>query len=290
MATSRPKKAATPAESRDTVDALFPPRLDEIALPESGRTGAGPDYSMILESICGTTDDSQPVEQYDGSLGVTTAFVGAQQKPAVQVAWNNNLGSIYTNPGNVSGVRWGSATLISPDLVLTCGHLFDQDPNGWTVPRQNGSSNAIPPSEIATNMHINVLFQVDPSGTPRTEVSFPIVQLVEFRLGGLDMAIIRVGGNPGSTYGWTAVAPSNAAVGDMLAIIGHPAGQPKRIEAGPATQISGSTIRYNDIDTLGGNSGSGILQASTGDIVGVHTNGGCNSAGRGSNPCDTARS
>lgn len=283
MATSRSKKSATPAESRDTVDALYPPRLDEIALPESARTGAGPDYSMILESICGTTDDSQPVEQYDGTLGVTTAFVGAHQKPAVQVQWNNNLGSIYTNPGNVSGVRWGSATLISPDLVLTCGHLFDQDPNGWTVPRQNGSSNAIPPSEIATNMHINVLFQVDPSGTPRTEVSFPIVQLVEFRLGGLDMAIIRVGGNPGSTYGWTAVAPSNAAVGDMLAIIGHPAGQPKRIEAGPATQISGSTIRYNDIDTLGGNSGSGILQASTGDLVGVHTNGGCNSAGTGSN-------
>jgi hypothetical protein len=69
----------------------------------------------------------------------------------------------------------------------------------------------------------------------------------------------------------------------MICIIGHPAGQPKRIEAGPTTSISGNLIRYNDIDTLGGNSGSGILRASDGKLVGIHTNGGCtpNSPGDG---------
>lgn len=226
--TPRSKKATT--HEGVTIDALFPPHLDELPFATEVLAGAGPDYSMILESICGATDDSQPVEQYDGTLGVTTAFVTARQKQAVQVQWNNGLGGTYTNPGNVSGVRWGSGTLIAADLVLTCGHLFDQDPNGWTVPRQNGTSNAITPAEVATNMHINVLYQVDPSGTLRTEVSFPITELVEYRLGGLDMAIVRVGGNPGTTYGWTAVG-ANPAVGDMLAIIGHPAGQPKRIEA-----------------------------------------------------------
>jgi V8-like Glu-specific endopeptidase len=97
------------------------------------------------------------------------------------------------------------------------------------------------------------------------------------------MALCRLGDAPGSTYGWTEIAMTNAAVGDMLAIIGHPAGQPKRIEAGPTTALAGSVIRYNDIDTLGGNSGSGILQSPSGRIAGVHTNGGCNTAGTGSN-------
>jgi V8-like Glu-specific endopeptidase len=255
-------------------------------LEESVMEGAGPDYGDILESICGVTDDSQPVEQYDGTLGVTTDFVNAHQKPAVQVQWNDNLASIYTNPGDVNGVRWGSGTMISANLMLTCGHLFDADPNGWTVPRQNGTSTAISPQEIATNMHVNFLYQVDSTGTLQAEQRFPITQLIEYRLGGLDMAICRIGGNPGNIYGFTEVSTTNPTVGEMLAIIGHPAGQPKRIEAGPCTTVSGNTVRYNDIDTLGGNSGSGILQASTGRVVGVHTNGGCNSsspAGGGSN-------
>jgi len=54
-----------------------------------------------------------------------------------------HLASIYTNPGDVSGVRWGSGTMISPDLFLTCGHLFDQTGGGWERPRQNGTTTII---------------------------------------------------------------------------------------------------------------------------------------------------
>lgn len=266
----------------DTVDALFPPLPERIPLTLESVAGDEPTYAEMLESICGATDDSQPVEQYDGTLGVTQAFVAAHQKQAVQVQWNSGLGGVFTNPGNVDGVRWGSGTLIAPDLVLTCGHLFDQSADGWVLPRQNGSMQVITPQQIATSMHVNVLYQVDPSGTLRAEQSFPIVALVEYRLGGLDMAVVRVGGNPGDTYGFTAVATANPSVGDMLAIIGHPAGMPKRVEAGPATVVTTNQIRYDDIDTLGGNSGSGIL-GPAGELVGVHTNGGCNAQGTGSN-------
>lgn len=275
-------EAATPVNAH-LDNALFPPRLDLLALPEAMMEGAGPSYGDMLESICGVDDDSQEVELYNGTLGVTATFVAAHQKPVAQVQWNANLGTVFTNPGNVNGVRWGSGTMIGPDLFLTCGHLFDADPNGWTIPRQNGTATPITPQQVATNMHLNFLFQLDENGVQRPEQSFPITQLIEYRLGGLDMALCRIGGNPGNTFGWSEFATTNSAVGDMLAIIGHPLGQPKRIEAGPCTELTGSVIRYNDIDTLGGNSGSGILHASTGRVVGVHTNGGCNPQGTGSN-------
>jgi V8-like Glu-specific endopeptidase len=281
--TTRRESVAAAGPQSELDNPLYLPRLDKLALPESMLEGAGPDYSDLLESICGTTDDSQPVEQYDGTLGVTTAFVNDHQQPAVQVQWNSNLATVFTNPGDVNGVRWGSGTMISADLMLTCGHLFDSNPNGWTVPRQNGTNSAISPQQIATNMHVNFLHQVDASGTLRAEQTFAITQLIEYRLGALDMAICRIAGSPGNTYGWTEVSATDPTVGEMLAIIGHPAGQPKRIEAGPCTSVSAGSVRYNDIDTLGGNSGSGILQASTGRVVGVHTNGGCNSAGTGTN-------
>jgi V8-like Glu-specific endopeptidase len=270
-------------------EALYVPRFDNLELTSGARgakgatlSEAGQGYSELFESICGIADDSQPVEQYNGLLGVSRAFVDQHQSQACQVQWNTDLATRYTTPGDVNGVRWGSGTMISADLMLTCGHLFDV-PTGWTVPRQNGTTTPISPTEIATNMHVNFNYQVDGAGALRAEQQFPITQLLEFRLGGLDMAICRIGGAPGSTFGWTEVSAANAAVGDMLAIIGHPLGNPKRIEAGPATTVTATRISYNDIDTLGGNSGSGILHDLTGRLVGVHTNGGCNPQGTGSN-------
>ncbi len=274
------EEAVRSAQDR-TDDPLFVPHLEALEIAAERLTDSSDRYAALIETICGVSDDSQPVEQYDGTLGVTVAFVAAHQAAACQVQWNNNLASIYTNPGNVSGVRWGSGTMISNNLLLTCGHLFDQTGGGWERPRQNGTTNIITPQEIARNMRVNFNFQVDPAGNLRAEQSFSILELIEYRLGGIDMAICRIDGNPGATFGQTLVSTTDAAVPDMLCIIGHPAGQPKRIEAGPTSAIDGNLIRYGDIDTLGGNSGSGILRASDGRLVGIHTNGGCTSTSPG---------
>lgn len=290
--TERPKaggernKKTTEKRPLPDIDPLFVPHLDKIRglsknlleLPEGGD-----EYPAILESICGADDDSQPVEQYDGTLGVTIAFVNAHQAPVGQLQWNDNLASIYTNPGTVSGERWCSGTMITNNLFLAAGHCFDQTGGGWVRPLVNGTTNIIPPSEIATNMHVNFNYQVNSSGILQTEQSFAVLELVEYRLGGLDFAIVRLDGNPGVTYGTTQVSATDGVVGETICIIGHPAGQPKRIEAGAVLNLVGNYIGYNDIDTLGGNSGSGILRASDGRIVGVHTNGGCNAAGTGHN-------
>jgi V8-like Glu-specific endopeptidase len=267
-------------------DSLFPPQLDdieELSQLMQEQPSEAPIYEKVRETICGTTDDSQAVEQYDGTLGVTTGFVNAHQASVGQLQWNNNLASIYTNPGDVSGARWCSGTLIANDLFLTAGHCFDSEGGGWSRPLQNGTTNVIQPSEIATNMHVNFNYQVDPAGNPRPEQSFPITSLVEYRLGGLDFAIVRLGGNPGRTFGTTQISQVDAVLNSMACIIGHPAGFRKRVEAGPITRLQANSIGYNDIDTLGGNSGSGILSAADGRIVGVHTNGGCDTTMTGNN-------
>jgi V8-like Glu-specific endopeptidase len=267
-------------------DPLFMPHLDLLEAAGMVPEGLGAEddaYGILLESMCGATDDSQPVEQYDGSLGVPVAFVNTHQRAVGQVQWNDNLAAIYTNPGTVSGARWGTGTLISNDLFLTAGHLFDQTGGGWERPRQNGTTNIIPPTEIATNMHVNFNYQVDAAGNPRPVQTFAITQLIEYRLGGVDFAICRLAGNPGTVFGQSTISTADAAIGDMLCIMGHPLGVPKRIEAGPTTDLTGTQITYNDIDTMGGNSGSGILRSTNGRIVGVHTNGGCTAAGTGAN-------
>jgi V8-like Glu-specific endopeptidase len=271
---------------------LFPPLPEDIGdkkvrnLSEndgiSHQADDGISYQAIVETLCGASDDSQPVEQYDGSLGVSRGFVFDHQSAVGQVQWNNNLAAQYTNPGTVNGLRWGTGTLIADDLFLTAGHLFDQTGGGWQRPRVNGTSNIIPSSEIAANMHVNFEYQVDPSGTLRAEQQFAITGLLEYRLGGLDYAIVRLAGNPGHRYGTGTLSRKDALVNDMLCVIGHPAGVPKRIEAGPTSAITGDSITYSDIDTLGGNSGSGIWHAGRGTLVGVHTNGGCTNTG-GSN-------
>ncbi|HGO9413530.1 TPA: hypothetical protein ACLBZX_001897 [Bacillus cereus] len=60
---------------------------------------------------------------------------------------------------------------------------------------------------------------------------------------------------------------------------------PKQVDAGPVTflQDGDERIGYNSLDMLPLTSGAEILLSPDGTLVGVHTNGGCDSSAQGFN-------
>lgn len=259
---------------------------DPMAAPESLPFPPG----ITVEDQCGPLDDLQDVELYDGSLGVPQAFVADNEQSTVQIQWLDEASIRDALPqhaaGNVAGARWCTGTLFNERFVLTAGHCFDRQDgsNGWTGPFTIGADGRAvwaPPEVTATVMKVNFRYQVDKdtNAIRQPEVSFPIKALREHRKGPdqLDYAIIEVGTDANGQlpqYPSASIAVRPAVVGEMLGIIQHPQGNPKKIEAGPVSSLSGPWILYDDLDTWGGSSGSGI-RGSGGEVVGVHTNGGC---------------
>jgi hypothetical protein len=91
----------------------------------------------------------------------------------------------------------------------------------------------------------------------------------------------------GSWYTLTPPPPFNAS--HEIRITGYgtdssPAAhnQVQQTHKGPWTLISGSRLEYQ-ADTTGGNSGSPVIHEPTGQVIGVHTNAGCQTSGSGSN-------
>jgi V8-like Glu-specific endopeptidase len=224
----------------------------------------------------------QDVEQYDGSLGPSVGFVANHQAAVGMIRWKNDLATRYTNIGNVNGDAYCTATLVGPATLVTAGHCFIPDYGTSVWPRQNGTSTPITAAQGATEMRVEFNYQLDAAGNPRTMTVSDITELVEQQPGGSDFALFTVAGTPGDTFGRTVVSPFTMKVGDEVALIQHPAGRPKQIHAGPLVTASTSVLEYSDADTLGGSSGSGILNTTTGFLQGVHTGGGCGSTGANS--------
>jgi V8-like Glu-specific endopeptidase len=250
-----------------------------LLAPLAGCDDAPPSYGMLgLESICGPTEDFQDVERYDGTLGPTVAFVAAHERPVGQLVWRTDIAARWADPGNVAGERFCTGTLVAPDVFLSAAHCFEGAGSGWRFPR-DATGRLATPEEVAREYEVHFNYQVDPGGNPRPEAVFLVEEMIEHRTGDFDYALIRVAGRPGDTWGVNRVEAAALAVGDELTMIQHPAARPKQIEAG---HVSGFTddgnVLYNDLDTLGGSSGSGILSA-RGTVVAVHPWGGCTSTG-----------
>lgn len=241
-----------------------------------------------IETQCNAQDLTQDVELYDGSLGPSREFVALHQAATGQIQWNASfaLGQ-GADEGNVAGSRWCTGTLISANYFLTAGHCFKPIASGWITPSRvlNGKRVPLTPAELAPLMHINFNYQLSrETRDVRLPKVFPIVKLLE-RPDELDYALVQIGPDSNGKLpdAYFYVQPIDTSLNALssakvLTIVQHPDGRPKVVGAGVRLSISGDRIYYSDIDTLGGSSGSGII-SQDGQLVGVHTNGGCTIGG-----------
>ena len=145
-----------------------------------------------------------------------------------------------------------SGTLISEDLFLSAGHC------GYQV-----------------NHTVRFNYQNDKLGNPKSTQDYSVVEVVEQENNSnWDYAIVRLEGKPGKKFGFAQIIDRDPITGSPVTLIGHPSGVPKVIHSADVVGNQSNWLQYT-VDTAGGSSGSGVL-TSDGYLVGVHTNGGCN--------------
>jgi len=244
-----------------------------------------------LQSRCERSKRLQDVELYDGSFGVPTAFVSRHRLAVGLLRWRNDLRDRYRDEaGNVNDQGWCTGTLIDDDLFLTAGHCLDPSNTGtWKLPHEKGGIE-LRPAELAREFVVQFRYEVPAQpDTPSPQSTESVLRLEEYRLQGLDYAILRLSNHPGLQNGTTRISPRDLRPDSRIAILQHPAAAPMKVGAGTIARLQGSMLTYDTIDTLGGSSGAGILDAETGKLVGVHTNGGCTESAGGENSGVTIR-
>ena len=96
--------------------------------------------AMEMLSICGPTADFQHVESYHPTQGIPATLVNRCCNSIGLLQWKQDFRHVtgITDKGNVSGLGWGSGSLIADDLFLTAGHCFAPDNSGHRFPTRNG--------------------------------------------------------------------------------------------------------------------------------------------------------
>ena len=193
-------------------------------------------------ALCGK-DDMQQVNSYDGKLGQTQEFVKKFQSSVAAME----------EKGEDSSSKYCSGTMISEDLYLTANHCIDGSVGQYLAFNYEKEKNS---TKLLKQEH------------------FKITKIVEAGTG-LDFAVLQIEGKPGTKYGFKKVKNELPAKDALLTIIQHPSGNPKTVEVGHRGGFNAPYMGYGDLDTEPGSSGSGVIDKD-GNVVGVHTNGGCN--------------
>lgn len=161
----------------------------------------------------------------------------------------------------------------SDDCALSAGHCFD------------GTGLAVAEFEVPPSLS---------SGTvqhPAPEKQFTIASgTISYTNGGVgnDWGCCRLnpnnlGQSASANQGWFALGTFIPNVGDTIRITGHGSDTgvdnvTNQTHTGPFAGASTTQLTYQ-VDTTGGNSGSPVIDETSGQAIGIHTHGGCTSTG-----------
>lgn len=266
-------------------------------MPASGDKAADALQSWYrVFQICQGKDDSWDVEKYDGELGPKREFVLAEAPATVRLVWNAERVGTYPYRGSVRGATC-TGTLVGPDVILTAAHCIAigrKTPRITPMKEGPQGAQAIPPEEIGTLLDAQFNYQLDgAAGTIRNPTTFKVEAVLEHGIAEdenifVDYALLRLAPLPDGRKAGQIFPPGDWNASDAaydaareLTLIQHPAGDLKKINAGPKRPFTGDgarrELRYASIDTLASSSGSGVIDQ-FGKVIGVHTHGGCQEA------------
>lgn len=225
--------------------------LGACAIADDAATEGDELDTVEQPTVCGPADESQFVNDYDGTLGPTTAFVQTHKA---------SKGGL-TASASPTARAYCSGTLIGTNLFLTAGSCIGASMTGHQVvmnyERAAGSTAELPRSYFP----VTAVLERDASVTQAAE-----------------WAIVAVSGSPGTTFGTAKLASRDVSTAGALAMMSQALGGPKKVEAGTVLSTYRDTVRYSNLDTLVESAGAALLD-SAGRVAGVHTHGGCTATG-----------
>lgn len=150
-----------------------------------------------------------------------------------------------------------SGSLVAPDVIMTAGHCVTSQSAcegtkfvfGFAITQQGGQTpTQVPATEVYSCAKLLGREQVN------TGADWALVQLDRPVTGHKPLKVNRSG---------------PPAVGTPLVVIGHPAGLPTKIAGGAKVREHKSGYFTANLDTYGGNSGSAVFNAQTGQVEGI---------------------
>jgi V8-like Glu-specific endopeptidase len=152
-----------------------------------------------------------------------------------------------------------SGSLVASDMIMTAGHCVKSDSAckntkfvfGFGISQSGaGTPGSVPAGEV---YGCAALIGREQIGTGQ---DWALIRLDRQVANHAPLKISRRGGNPPK--------------GTPLVVIGHPAGLPTKVAGGASVRDDGKTGYFvANLDTYGGNSGSAVFNAVTGEIEGI---------------------
>lgn len=252
---------ATPAGRGEAVVYGTDDRQDVYAHPSA------PLRSLAHESIVALMRPARLAEQGDGSFTLTPTLTHGE---AYDLCSDQRFLDQPTS-------AFCSGTLVAPDIVVTAGHC---------VETTSGCLN--------TRLVFDYLYTADGVLAPlEADDVYSCVEVLARQDGVLDYAYLRldravVGHTPAPLSTGLGTTCRNVVDAQSVTVLGFGSGLPLKIDSGGTVtnpSARGTNFFLTSLDTFGGNSGSGVFNAS-GELVGVLSSGLPDYATRADAGCD----
>ncbi|MEC9281808.1 MAG: serine protease [Bdellovibrionota bacterium] len=170
-----------------------------------------------------------------------------------------------------------SGSLVGPDLVLTAGHCitgkYDCEATSFVFDYNLKQEGDVPLSTHQDNVY-----------------GCAEVIHTEQQRNGSDFAVIRLDREVKGRRSLAIKRQQKAQPGDAMIVLGYPVGLPLKIAGGANVRSDKGPYFVANLDTYGGNSGSAVIDAFTGEVAGVLVRGETDFVRQGnctvSNVCD----